>query len=106
MWCGLLRVLLAALRLKERRTVFERWVCLLWRLSKGVLTPGSCAHTVTLCGERSIFHGMSTMCPDEPSTVQGRKLKGVGPGARVYNDQGTTQGVNVVRLAGSVACCA
>ena len=38
--------------------------------------------------------------------MQGRKLMGEGPGARTYNDQGATQGVNVVRPAGSVACCA
>ena len=43
--------------------------------------------------------------------MQGRKLKGAntsgrsllggaGPGVRVYNDQGATQGVNVVRPVG------
>ena len=62
------------------------------------------------------------VCLDERGIVQGRKLKaamesisnisvrrvlaGVGPGARVYNDQGTTQGVNVVRPVATVACCA
>ena len=41
------------------------------------------------------------------SKTSGRHLLGgAGPGARVYNDQGATQGVNVVRPVASAACCA